>query len=224
MLRQRGGVALLLIAVAGCATATTTSATQDRPLELHAFEGQAVRIVHETPRPARRSAGHHEALTRAERLYEQRQFVEVIARLEPLAADEPTNPFILDLYARALFWTDDRPRSFDVYRDVVRLVDAAAEAPAGVVPIDRRFVDAYWKLGLLHLDRGEWERAAFEISRALASGLFDQKALDMALSYLTEAYFHLDDTTVARYYGDETLRRNPANTYVRPYLSRIPAL
>jgi tetratricopeptide (TPR) repeat protein len=224
MLRQRRGVALLLVAVAACATATTTAATQDRPLELYAIEGQTIRLIHETPRPARLSTRHHEVVVRAERLYEQRQFAEVIALLEPLAAAEPTNPFILDLYARALFWTNDRPRSFAVYRDVVLMLDAAAEAPAEVVPIDGWFIDAYWKLGVLHLDRGEWQRAAFEISRALASGLFDEKALDMALGYLTEAYFHLGNDPVASYYGGEAVRRNPTNTYVRPYLSRIPSL
>jgi hypothetical protein len=223
MLRQRRGVALLLVAVAGCATATTTAATQDHPLELHAIGGQAVRLIHDTPPPERRSSRHHEALARAERLYERRELAEVIAVLEPIAVDEPTNPFVLDLYARALFWMHERPRSFEVYRDVVRMVDAAAEAPAGVVPIDGWFVDAYWKLGLLHLDRGEWERAAFEISRALASGMFDAKALDMALGYLTEAYFHLGNAAVARYYGGEALRRSPTNTYVRPYLRRIPS-
>ena len=224
MLWQRRGVALLLVAVAGCATATTTTATQERPLELYAIGARAVRVLAEPPQAERRAARQQDAFTRAQRLYERGQFIEAIAVLEPLAADEPGNPFILDLYARSLFWTPERPRSFEIYRDVVRIVDAAAEAPAGVIAIDRRFVDAYWKLGLLHLDRGEWERAAFEISRALASGLFDRKALDLALGYLTEAYFHLGDTTVARYYGSETLRRNPTNTYVRPYLSRIPAL
>lgn len=230
MLRQRIGAVFLLVAVAAGTAAATTAAqqeAQERPaprLELHALQGQTIKLVHVGPRPDRLSVRHHDAIAGAERLYERQEFDEVITVLEPITADEPTNPFVLDLYARALFWAEQRPRSFAVYRDVVRLLDAAAEAPAGVVAVDARFIDAYWKLGILHLDRQEWQRAAFEISRVLATGAFEGRALEMALGYLTEAHFRLENYPAARYYANETLRRNPANDYVRPYLSRIPAL
>jgi tetratricopeptide (TPR) repeat protein len=117
----------------------------------------------------------------------------------------------------------ERAKAFVVYRELVDLLDARWRPEAGdAVVVDLWFVDAYWKAGTLHMDRREWERAAFEISRALVGGLaWEPLAEEQALSYLTRAYFELGRHAAARYYAERALGRNPHNAYARQYLDRL---
>src|SRR6266566_5271577 len=117
----------------------------------------------------------------------------------------------------------ERERAFEVYRTLVDLLDAEWSTDAAkAVTIDLWFVDAYWKVGTLHIDRAEWERAAFEISRALAGGfMWEPLAVDQALSYLMRAYDQMDRHDVARYYAERALEQNPKNPLARRYLDPL---
>lgn len=178
--------------------------------------GQALGTVQ--PEPERLSARHHDAIVTARRLAGERRLREALEVIEPVYRDEPENRFARELYAYTLFWLDRRAESFPVYRSLVDDIDRDHAGEPGVV-VDQWHVDAYFKVGVLHLDRREWWPAAYEISRALASGRSAEPAFfDLALGYLAEAFYEMGDFEVARYYADHALRLNPRNEYVRRYL------
>jgi tetratricopeptide (TPR) repeat protein len=173
------------------------------------------------PPPAVISARHQARVDTANRLYDARDYAGALAAIEPAYLDERDNPFLIETYARVLYRMGERAQSFVVYRQLVDLLDAQWSAPDSVT-VDLWFVDAYWKAGTLHMDRREWERAVFEISRALVGGLaWEPLAEEQALSYLTKAYFELGRREEARYYAQRALGRNPRNTYARQYLDRL---
>lgn len=173
------------------------------------------------PPPAVVSARHQSRVENANKLYDARDYAGALAAIEPAYLDERDNPFLIETYARVLYRMGERAQSFVVYRQLVDLLDAQWSAPDAVT-VDLWFVDAYWKAGTLHMDRREWQRAAFEISRALVGGLaWAPLAEDQALSYLTKAYFELGRHEEARYYAQRALGRNPRNTYARQYLDRL---
>ncbi|PYM87141.1 MAG: hypothetical protein DMD84_11015 [Candidatus Rokuibacteriota bacterium] len=247
----RVAAALAVLVAAGCSTAPRTptpvprATTAPRSLELYALHGREVRLAHlgHTAGPtamgtmvsAGRPVGdvqpwppvvsdHHQAtLAEAETLYRKQDYAAALAALEPAYRDEPTNPFVLEAYGRTLYYQRERERAFSVYRRLVDLLDTEWRADAlTAVTIDAWFVDAYWKVGTLHMDRAEYERAAFEISRALAGGfMWERLAVDQALSYLTKAYAEMDRRDVARYYAQRALERNPRNTFVKRYLDPL---
>ncbi|MGH7774670.1 MAG: tetratricopeptide repeat protein [Candidatus Binatia bacterium] len=235
-LRAVGGAAVLAILVA-CSGAISTpggiSAYRRPPAELHALErfrpkeGVPCPPVEQTggtrdlpgtpigtiqPPPPRLSEQFHEEIVKADSLYEQQRYKEALTLLEPIYQAEPENQFVMDAYARTLFRLGERPRSFEVYSRLVSALDARRECKDQIV-IDHWFTDAYWKKGIMHLHRREWQLAAFEISRAYA-GMNEPMIIDQALSYLTEAFFNLGDYELASYYAQETLRHNPRNKYV----------
>lgn len=174
------------------------------------------------PPPAIVSERHQARVDTANRLYGTRDYAGALAAIEPAYLDERDNPFLLETYARVLYRKGERAQSFIVYRQLVDLLDARWRDAPDAVTVDLWFVDAYWKAGTLHMDRREWDRAAFEISRALVGGLaWEPLAEDQALSYLTKAYFELGRREEARYYAERALGRNPRNTYARQYLDRL---
>ena len=84
--------------------------------------------------------------------------------------DEPTNPFVLNAYARTLFWIDDRrDQSLDLNRRLIALLDQQGGTNDSVVVVDLWFHEAYWKIASLYLDRGEYKNAAVEITRFIAA-------------------------------------------------------
>lgn len=167
------------------------------------------------------SERHQARVNDANRLYVARDYAGALAAIEPAYLEERGNPFLIETYARVLYRMGERAQSFVVYRQLVDLLDAQWSTPDSVT-VDLWFVDAYWKAGTLHMDRREWGRAAFEISRALLGGLaWEPLAEEQALSYLTKAYFELGRREEARYYAERALGRNPRNTYARQYLDRL---
>jgi tetratricopeptide (TPR) repeat protein len=236
----------LAMTAAGCAVINPAPPSPPRaaaPVHLYALRDRAVALGHaasatggasaalvsagqpltvEAP-PALLSARHQARLAEANARYEAQNYTGALAIIEPAYLDERDNAFILEAYARILYRMGERAQSFVIYRELVDLLDRTWASTAGSsVIVDLWFVDAYWKLGTLHMTRAEWERAAFEISRALVGGVaWEPLAEQQALSYLTRAYYELGRDEEARYYAERALGRNPRNTYVRQYLDRL---
>jgi tetratricopeptide (TPR) repeat protein len=244
------GVALTLAAAlaAGCAITRPAPPPPRRtaiqgPVRLFALDARPVALGHASTesggsavlsggqpiggfeaRPAVLSARHQALLEEGNARYDRRDYAGALAAIEPAYRDEHDNPFVIESYARVLYRMGERAQSYVVYRQLVDLLDASWRASApDAVSVDLWFVDAYWKAGTLHMDRREWDRATFEISRALVGGLaWEPLAEEQALSYLTRAYFELGRHEEARYYAERALGRNPRNTYARQYLDRLP--
>ena len=247
----RVAVALALLAAVGCSAAPRTPTAiargtkAPRPLVLYALNGREVRLAHIAhtsgsrplgsvvsagrrvgdvePWPSVLSDRHQAALAEAQTRHAAHDYVAAVAVLEPAYRDEPTNPFVVEAYGRALYYQREREQAFSVYRRLVDLLDAEwnADAPTAVT-IDVWFADAYWKVGTLHIDRAEWDRAAFEICRALAVPfMWERLAEDQALSYLIRAYHELGRQDVARYYAERALERNPGNRLAKRYLDPL---
>ena len=235
----------LAVLATGCATTQPAPAARPPaaggPVRLFALDDKPVALAHAAapepaggavvsggrpigafePPPAVVSERHQARVETANRLYTQRDYAGALAAIEPAYLDERDNPFLIETYARVLYRMNERAQSFVVYRQLVDLLDAQWGGPDSVT-VDLWFVDAYWKAGTLHMDRREWQRATFEISRALVGGLaWEPLAEEQALSYLTKAYFELGRHEEARYYAQRALGRNPRNTYARQYLHRL---
>jgi tetratricopeptide (TPR) repeat protein len=190
------------------------------------------------PLPSRLSDKHHESIMKAKELYSKKQYGETAALLNPASRDEPDNVFILNELARALFRVEEsrkesieKRQSFDMYRKLISLLDrqlceAASGSGKRIVPVDMWFVEAYWKLGNLYMDRGEYEKAVYEITRGIIVGfkslnLKEPTILDQAYSYLCEAYFHLGNFTFAKFFAEKAQQINPANSHVKQYLEKM---
>jgi tetratricopeptide (TPR) repeat protein len=166
--------------------------------------------------PPHLSERHDETLKQASSLYDQRRYAEAAALLEPASSDEPDNAFVLNAYARALFWIDGRrDRSFEVYRRLIALLDREGGTGDSVVSVDLWFSEAYWKIASLYLDRRDYKGAAFELSRFLVTNPSrESRVLRQVFDYLVEAYAHLGDTELARFWAARALRLDPTDGYV----------
>lgn len=184
------------------------------------------------PYPETFSKVYNKEILKSKELYAQKNYQEAANILKVAIKREPDNPFILEAYAKALYWQDLRQESFAYYKRLIELLDSTPKklepdnAPANAVVLDSWFQDAYWKYGTLLLDMGEWESAALEISRCLAMTQHkcssQPAACIQAYSYLTEAYFEMKQYNIAKYYAEVTLKMDPANQYVKSYVSRMP--
>ena len=176
-------------------------------------------------RPSLLSQKHGDSIRRARDLYSKNRFREAAEILYPALRDEPENLFIMDELARTLFWIqEERSESFNLYKRLISSLDASFKEEREIVLVDMWFCEAYWKLGCLHLDRKEYEKAIFEITRGMTGMLIEnpeQPGYEQALSYLCEAYHFLGNHTFAKYFACKTLEINPNNTYVLGFVPQV---
>ncbi len=184
------------------------------PEGFHFQAGDSIGVI--DTYPLHLTQRHDETLQRADSLYNQRRYSEAAGLLAPAYRDEPDNAFVLNAYARTLFWIDEeRDRSFDTYRRLIALLDRQGGTGDSLVSVDLWFGEAYWKIASLYLDRGDYKSAAFEISRFLAANPpRDPRMVGQAIDYLVEAFVHLGDTEMLQLWGARALRLHPADQYV----------
>ncbi|RSK35166.1 tetratricopeptide repeat protein [Hymenobacter metallilatus] len=189
--------------------------------------GQVVGYTSEMP--LIRSVRYGLALVKSEEAYGAGRYAEAAALVEEAYQKEPDNPFILNQLARALYRTDaQKPRAHTLYQQLVNRVRSAVPASDSAVVVDAQFAEAYWKLGTLHMDNAQWAEALLCISQAVLAAPTDlyagSKLQEQMLQYQTECLFELGEADLCRQFGQQTLRLFPRNTYVRPYLARLPRL
>ena len=175
------------------------------------------------PLPVPLSTRHQATLDSAGAHYERREYAIAAALLAPVYAAERDNPFVANEYARTLFRIDDRrTESFDVYRRLLEQLDRRHGTNDRQVAVDPWFSEAYWKIGNLYLDRQDWDRAAFEITRFLSvRGDVGATDLSQVYTYLAEAYVHLGRKDLARWAAEQALRGNPRNADAIGYLRQL---
>jgi tetratricopeptide (TPR) repeat protein len=190
---------------------------------VHLERGQFMGRVQETP--SRLSDRHDDTIKRAEEFYSENKFDEAAQLLYSALQDEPENLFILNELAHTLFWIKEkRTESFDLYKKLISLLDALSEDKHNSIRIDMWFSEAYWKLGCLYLDRKEYEKAIFEITRGMFGMMAInpiQPAYENALSYLCEAYYFLGNYSFSKYFACKALEINPKNEYVMWFLAQM---
>jgi len=171
--------------------------------------------------------------------YNAGNFTAALELLGALEKEDPHNPFILNDIARTLYRLARREESFQVYSKLQEVLKRGYSFPAGApalqgteVPgenqilIDLWFVESYWKIGSLHMDREEWDLAIENIS-VIAYLRFqsmqklktsqDRLLAEQAFSYLTEAYYFKQNVPLNHFFYCRTRLVNPANTYVEKY-------
>ncbi|HKW42482.1 MAG TPA: tetratricopeptide repeat protein [Gemmatimonadales bacterium] len=228
-------LALCFVGAAPAQRPVPESALVRRPNPFAALGGRHVIIRHVTPFrkdsgytvvagdsvgridsfPPRLSRRHDGTLAQADSLYNQKRYADAAALLATAYRDEPDNPFVLNAYGRTLFRIDDqRDKSFEVYQRLITLLDRRGGTSDSAISVDAWFGEAYWKIASLYLDRREFQSAAFEISRFLATTPpRDPRVLGQVLDYLVEAYVRLGDDDMARLWGARALRLDPTDAY-----------
>ena len=137
---------------------------------------------------------------------------------------EPDNKFIMEAYSRALYQIETkRGLSYKIYKKLVTQLDDESGMNDSTLTIDFWFREAYWKLGTLYMDNGEWINAFEDISRFILS-IQDSKGTpiyDYALTYLTECAFEMGHEELCEHFANRTLSYNPNNEQVKYYLNEI---
>lgn len=154
--------------------------------------------------------------------YDTQNFSEARKILESAIKSEPDNPFILNAYARACYYVD-RETSFLTYQKLIGQLDSTYKNSNSVTAVDIWFREAYWKLGTLYMDKQEWRKAYYEISRFILSiqEVRGQKVYIQALEYLTECAFMSYDDKLAKYLANRVLLYDSKNEYANEVLAKI---
>ncbi len=167
------------------------------------------------PIPAVTSERHQDLLRVARQSYDQGRYLDAVQPLRQALADEPDNPFFLNEYARTLFRIDSlRPASGRAYEQLVKILTDRQSPPPNALVVDMWFIDAYWKLGLLYLDVGEYAKAFVEFAKVSVARPSDAVMLEQLYGYLAEACFHLSEHAATDWFISKTLEINPQNRYV----------
>ena len=177
-----------------------------------------------SPFPSVLSDGFQEELILSRQYYNQGDFHSAQRILIKAIKKEPDNKFILEAYARALYWIDDKKDlSYATYKRLIELIDLDNGKTDTVLTVDLWFREAYWKLGTLHMDNKKWTEAFEEISRFMMC-IHDMKGTPVyiqALEYLTECAFMTNSRPLCEHLANRTLLYDPANDNVKYYLREI---
>ncbi len=167
---------------------------------------------------------------KAEQLYSEKEFNEAISILEPAIKNEKTNPFVWNLYARSLYAANRKTESFSAYQTLLSIIDAGEsfneDGSPDLVVLDAWFLEAYWKISTLYLDKESFEKSIFYNRKmldvvTLANTYYNPDRMlynVSALSYLAEAYYFLKKKEANQYYICETLKLDRENKYVFQFL------
>ena len=163
-------------------------------------------------------------IKRSYQFYRNGHFEQAYTVLETAIMLEPSNPFVMEAYARALYQTKDKKdKSFEVYKKLITMLDSTNNNSSANLAIDMWFREAYWKLGTLYMDRKDWKKAQYEINRFLASiqELTGTVVYSQALEYLTECYFEMGDNKLCKHFAERTLFYVPDNQYAKSCLKQL---
>ncbi len=158
------------------------------------------------------------AIKESQDFYKDGDFTRAARVLNEAVELEPTNSFVLEPHARALYQAKNaKGQSFRVYKRLVSLLDSLNKSNPEFVAIDMWFREAYWKLGTLYMDQGEWNKAQFEINRFLMSiqELKGSVIYNQGLKYLTECYFEMSNVELYTHFANRTLLYDPENKYAK---------
>jgi tetratricopeptide (TPR) repeat protein len=181
-------------------------------------------IGREEVRPRVMSKHYNEQIIASQDYYSDGDYIQASMSLREAVTAEATNPFVLETYARALYKIPDKQaESLERYKMLVSHLDETNGTTAEVLAIDLWFKEAYWKLGTLYMDNGEWNKAQFEINRFLMSvqEFKGTPIYTQALQFLTECYFELGNRELSQRFAKRTLHYDSNNQYALSVLSKL---
>jgi hypothetical protein len=200
----------------------------DQPLRDEDFNGVPAPVLKQAPIvPA---SPHPIEVAESERAYTDGKYTEAAEAVAEAAKQEPADPTVLYCYARALYRGDEtRELSFPVYQRLIALLDTYGRESPHVVTVYLPFLEAYFKLATLQLDKQQWAAASYNLSRTAAALQTMPEAAaqnaplrEQVLQYQTECFANLHNLELCRYFGQRTLKFFPDNHYVQPYLGALP--
>jgi hypothetical protein len=189
------------------------------------------------------------------KLYNNKNYEQAAKVLEIVVKNEPNNPFVLNYYARALYWFDNN-NSYKYYKKLIEILDNQdtgnkylkikndkknlskieneklkkeikevsndiAKIGNNKIIIDYWFMEAYWKLGTLYLDRGDFLRGVYEITRSMSTSMDYKLLREQAYNYLCESYCFLKKPELANYCAEKVFKINPDNKYILKFLDML---
>lgn len=198
----------------------------DKPLQASDLEGLPARPM----QPVQSAGSHPIEVAESERAYGDGRFTDAVNSVAQAAALIPPDPTVLNCYARALYRQENaRDQSYPAYQRLVALLDRYGQEGRETVSVYIPFLEAYFKLATLQLDKAEWAAASYNLSRTAAALQSTPEAAsenlllrEQILQYQTECFAHMHENQLCRYFGERTLKYYPANRYVLQYLAALP--
>ena len=173
---------------------------------------------------------HPIEVAESERAYTDGKLDYAVSVVAEAAKLEPADPTVLYHYARALYRNENtREQSYPAYQRLIKPLNAYGRENEHTVTVYLPFLEAYFKLATLQLDKQQWAAASYNLSRAAAALQTMPEAAaqnaplrEQILQYQTECFANLHNAQLCRYFGQRTLHFFPKNQYVRQYLATLP--
>lgn len=142
-----------------------------------------------------------------------------------LLGKEPDNLFFLQQMAATTYRMGKNEESLQLHLLLMERIKNLHPEIRGEI-VDLWFLDSYYRLGTLYLDKKDWDQAILNIRKIYdfsSSPRHPGKEharllLEQAAGFLTEATFHNKDRKANHYYYCQTLSLDRENTYIAPYL------
>ncbi len=167
---------------------------------------------------------YHNQILESQALYEQGEFEKAANKLKVAYKYEPSNFFIAENYARALYKVDGkRSKSFEVYKKLVNQLDLQHNEQSNELTIDMWHREVYWKLATLYLDIQDYESAIkllikFQLS---ITSFIGKPIYTQVLEYMTECTFYLNEFEISKKYAQNTLKYDSENSYIKELLKKM---